>query len=109
MVDIVVADTGPLIALARLKLLALPGRLFARALVTPIVLGECLAKPDRGEGVLIQAALAAGHLHLSEAPVTDADGSVDPGEASSIALAMALGQGLLMDDKAGRKLARHLG
>lgn len=108
MVDIVVADTGPLIALARLDLLALPGQLFERAILTPMVLSECLAKPSRGEGKLVQAALASGHFHLSEAPAIDPDWSVDPGEASSIALALAQGYGLLMDDKAGRKLAHHL-
>lgn len=109
LVEIVVADAGPLIALARLDLLTLPGQLFSRALLTPTVLAECLVKPDSGEGNLIQAALAAGHLQLTEAPQAAPDWSVDPGEASSIALATSQGYGLLIDDKAGRRLARHLG
>lgn len=109
MAEIIVADAGPLIALARLDLLDLPGRLFSRTLLTPTVLAECLARPDRDEGILIQAALAAGHLHLADAPAPDPGWSVDPGEASSIALALTEGHGLLVDDKAGRRLAQHLG
>ena len=109
MVEIVVADTGPLIALARLDLLALPSALFGRALLTPIVLAECEAKPDRGEGVSVRAALDAGLLRLAEAPATDPEWEIDPGEASSIALAIAQNAGVLIDDKAGRNLASHLG
>lgn len=109
MVEIVVTDTGPLIALARLDLLALPSALFGRALLTPIVLAECEAKPDRGEGIAIRAALDAGLLRLAEAPDTDPDWEIDPGEASSIALANAENAGVLIDDKAGRNLAGHLG
>lgn len=108
MVEVVVADTGPLIALARLELLGLPGKLFRRVLITPMVLSECVAKPDRGEGALIRAALDAGLFQLIEAPDGDPDWAIDAGEASSIALAMSQNLGVLIDDKAGRKLARHL-
>ena len=34
---------------------------------------------------------------------------VDAGEASTIAAAVALGCGVLMDDKAGRRMARNFG
>lgn len=108
MVDIVVADTGPLIALARIESLALPRALFSRVLLTPVVLAECMAKPSRGEGALIQAALEAGHLQLFEAPDADPDWNIDAGEASSIALALANNFGVLIDDKAGRNLAHRL-
>lgn len=45
----VVADAGPIIALARLDMLALPAAIFKRALVTSIVVEECLAKPSDPE------------------------------------------------------------
>lgn len=108
MIKVVVADTGPLIALARLELLALPSALFQGVLLTPMVLSECMAKPDKGEGALIKAALDAGLFQLAEAPDADPDWTIDAGEASSIALAVEQGIGVLIDDKAGRNLARHL-
>lgn len=61
-VEIVVADAGPLIALARLQLLDLPIRLFHRIVITQTVLAECDAKPDRGEGAAIKAAIEAGWM-----------------------------------------------
>ena len=61
---LVVADTGPLIALARLELLALLPELFDQVLLTPTVLNECEAKSDCGEGVAIRAAVDAGRLEL---------------------------------------------
>jgi len=107
-VEIVVADAGPLIALARLDLLALPARLFTRVLLTPTVLHECAARPDNHEIAKILAALAAGALEQVHAPLPDAAWQVDAGEASSIALAIQLDAGVLIDDKLGRELARHL-
>ena len=109
MAKIVVADTGPLIALARLDLLSLPDALFDRALLTAIVLSECEAKPDHGEGVSIRAALNAGLFQLLDAPAHDPAWAIDPGEASSIALAVAQNASVLIDDKAGRNLATQIG
>ena len=51
---LVVADAGPLIALARLGSLALLPGLFSQALVTPQVLAECEARHDRDEGAAVQ-------------------------------------------------------
>lgn len=105
---LVVADTGPLIALARIGRLDLLPTLFQQVLLTPTILDECEAKPDRGEGREIRAALASKRFQLL-APGATLPLGIDPGETSAIALAQELGAGVLMDDKAGRTVAKQLG
>ncbi len=106
---LIVADTGPLLALARIGQLGLLSALFQQVLLTPTVLAECEARPDRGEGRDIRDALAAGCFELlaprDALPVL----GIDPGETSALALALEHGAGVLMDDKAGRAVARQLG
>jgi predicted nucleic acid-binding protein len=68
-VRVVVADTGPLIALARVGGLRVLPELFAQTLVTEAVLVEYLARPDRPEGVEIAAALDAGWLTRHPDPI----------------------------------------
>ena len=105
---LVVADAGPLIALARLELLGLPARLFQVAVTAP-VLAECEAKPDRGEGQAIREAIEEGSLRLVEVPAVDHAWGIDAGESSAIAFALEMRGGVLMDDKAGRVVAARLG
>lgn len=106
---LIVADTSPLLALARIEQLGLLSALFEQVLLTPTVLAECEARPDRGEGRAIRDALAAGHFELlaprDALPVL----GIDPGETSALALALEHGAGVLMDDKAGRAVARRVG
>lgn len=109
MAEVVVADAGPLIALARVIDLALLPEVFARALVTETVLSECLVRDDRPEGAVISAAIGNGWLIRLPDPPLDTDWGLGPGEASAIAAARARGAGLLMDDRAGRRIARELG
>lgn len=106
---LVVADAGPLIALARLGSLALLPGLFGQALLTPQVLAECEARHDRDEGAAVRAAIRAGSLSLQAPPTPLPGWGVDAGESSAIALALASGAGVLMDDRAGRNVARALG
>ena len=106
---VVVADAGPLIGLARIDALTLPPVLFAETLVTETVLAECVARPDRPEGARILAALDNGLLTRCADPEASADLGLGPGEASSIALALERGAGLLADDQAARRLASRLG
>ncbi len=106
---LVVADAGPLIALARLGSLALLPGLFSQALVTPQVLAECEARHDRDEGAAVRAAINTGSLYLQPPPTPLPGWGVDAGESSAIALALATGAGVLMDDRAGRNVARTLG
>lgn len=106
---LVVADTGPLLALARRELLVLLPGLFRRVLLTPVVLGECEAKPDCGEGMAIRRAVEDGHIELAERHEALPVWGIDAGETSAIALALEKGAAVLMDDKAGRSVAKHLG
>ena len=106
---LIVADTGPLIALARVEQLDVLPALFQRVLLTPIVLAECEARPDRGEGHHIRAALEAGCFALQAPRDALPELGIDPGETSALALALEHSASVLMDDKAGRSVARQLG
>lgn len=61
-VKVVVADTGPLLALARINGLDWLPAPFGEVLVPAAVLAECLARPDRPEGAPIRAAVDAQWL-----------------------------------------------
>jgi predicted nucleic acid-binding protein len=108
---LVIADAGPLIALARLHQLALLSQLFDRVLVTDEVIRECTCRSDFAESSTIDAALQDQVLQRCVAPASHFELAlhVDAGEASAIAAALALGGGVLMDDKAGRRMARNFG
>lgn len=47
--QLLVADTSPLLALARLDFLVLLGQLFSSVCVTQTVITECLAKPESSD------------------------------------------------------------
>lgn len=111
---LLVADSGPLIALARLNLLALPSRLFRDVLVTATVWHEVTGEPRAlAEQSLLHAAQHAGQLRVIDDPAVVprpiADALLDAGEHSAIAAAMALGAAVLVDDKRGRTVAARLG
>lgn len=110
---LLVADSGPLIALARLDLLSLPSRLYREALVTATVWYEVTCEPSRSEFPALDAALRVGQLRLvddpPEFPPLLARARLDPGERSAIALALAQGAAVLVDEKRGRAVANGLG
>jgi len=110
---LLVADSGPLIALARLNLLALPSRLFREVLVTATVWGEVTCDPGALELPLLAAALQAGYVRVVDDP-TDvsgpiADAQIDAGERSAIAVALQRAAVVLVDEKRGRAVASGLG
>lgn len=110
---VVVADAGPLIALARIQALDLLPRLFGHVLITATVRDEMLP-PGNFPGVAdLRSALDAGWLCCQELSTTAGrplNPGVDPGEASAIALALQRpGSLLLLDDRAGRAEARRQG
>lgn len=107
--ELVIADAGPLIALSRVVELSLLRDVFGQVWVTETVLAECTARPDRPEGSTILAAVAAGWLQVRPDSPMDHDWGLDPGEASAIATALELRAGVLMDDRAGRRVAISLG
>lgn len=108
MSKIVIADAGPLIAFARLQQLGLLPQIFGRVFVTDIVFAECAGRADFPESPLIREAVEKQRLELCAAPDFSAYAQkIDAGEASAIAVAIEYGCGVLMDDKAGRKMATN--
>ena len=100
---LLVADSGPLIALARLDLLALPSRLFSETLVTATVWHEVTREPQPPEDTALSAALQAGWLRVvadpADLPPALIGARLDAGERSALALAVALQAAVLVDDR----------
>ncbi len=108
-VKVVIADSGPLIALARLELLEILPKVFESILVPGTVVVECTAREEYPEGALIQSAIDNGWITLTEDPATPSPWNLDAGETGAIAIALEQGAGVLMDDQAGRRVAQRLG
>jgi len=105
---VVIADAGPLIAFARLHQIGLLPQIFGRVLVTDIVFAECAGRSDFPESALIQEAVTRKQLELCTSPDFSAyTQKIDAGEASAIAVAIDFGCGVIMDDKAGRRMATN--
>ena len=108
----VVADTGPLIAFARLDLLALLPEILGTLLVPEVVLNECLYVPARPDAQAIQQAVEAGLLEIRVEQLTAADDwpfTLGAGEQAAIRLAQQLRCQVLMDDKLARRAATSVG
>lgn len=107
----VIVDAGPIIALARLDLLSLLDSLFDKASITSVVANECLANPDHHEHDTIRTALQGGQLRCVEWTRLPASSmwNLDPGEASTIALAKSSQATVLVDDLAARRMAGIIG
>lgn len=109
---LLVADSGPLIALARLDLLELPARLFTQALVPATVWQEVMHEPRPAEQPRLHAAQQAGWLQVVPGPFAWPAGRpvpvLDAGELSAIALAEARGATVLLDERRGRAAATAL-
>ena len=104
---VVIADAGPLIAFARLRQLELLAHVFEQVLVTEEVLTECTYRSDFAEAKPIVDAVQNQTIQRCTAPPSHFELAVhvDIGEASAIAAAATWGFGVLMDDKAGRRMA----
>lgn len=110
----VVADTGPLIALARVGKLDLLRRLYGRVAVPKSVASELAIGSSRPGVGALEAALCAGWLSCREvsdsAPLKELRRLLGPGEAEAVALALEQrARFLLIDDARGRRLARDRG
>jgi len=109
----VVADAGPLIALARIGRLSLLRELVGTVFVPEAVVAECVGDCSRPGAVAIQAALAEGLLVARRSePTAELETLaqlLDLGEAEALSLAIAEGISVLMDERRGRGVARHLG
>ncbi len=110
---LLVADSGPLIALARLDLLAIPSRLFGELLVTATVWREVTREPRPADQTALSAAHDAGLLLVVDDPLPIpsvlADVRLDDGERSALALALLRQAVVLVDERRGRACAAGLG
>ena len=110
----VVADTGPLIAMARVERLELLRRLYERVVVPPAVHAELALDSGRPGARVLAGAFDAGWI-IVEAVTDSALGRelarlLGAGEAEAIALAEQEGaRFLLVDDARGRRIARSRG
>jgi predicted nucleic acid-binding protein len=110
---LLVADSGPLIALARLDLLAIPSRLFGELLVCATVWREVTREPRAADQAALSAAFDAGLLLVVDDPLPIpavlADVRLDDGERSALALALLRKAVILVDERRGRACATELG
>ena len=106
-----VADTSPLILLAKVNRLTLLPELYREVVVPPAVAMELRAKPDATSPDLDRF-LRSARLQAPENLVQVQTLSMDlgKGEAEAIALATEIPDAILiMDDAEGRRVAQRLG
>lgn len=109
---VVVADAGPLIALAGCGQLALLLAVFESIHVPQAVLDETTADRSRAGAVDIDSFVrthAQVHPGRDDAIHAAAASHLDEGEAQALSLAHALGCGVLMDERRGRQAALRQG
>ena len=106
-----VANTSPLILLAKVNLLTLLSELYREAFIPPAVVAELQAKPDAMSPELdrfIRSARVQAPKNLTQVQVLSV--SLGMGEAEAIALAIEIPDAILiMDDAEGRRVAQSLG
>ena len=110
----VVADTGPLIALARVGQLELLRRLYTRVQVPTVVHAELAIASGRPGAIVLARAFEAGWIEvqavLDSQAVSELSRLLDPGEAEAIVLAeQENARFLLIDDARERSVARRRG
>ena len=108
------ADTGPLIALARVEMLQLLPRVLGAGVIPPAVHREARTESGRPGAKRIGEALSAGWLRVAaladDTPVANLLRVVDAGEAQAMALCLQRqARILLIDDTKGRDVARRAG
>lgn len=116
MTGIVVADTGPLIALGRVECLKLLHDLYQDVLIPPAVRDELHLGSGRPGARQSAEALEQGWLQVQELSAGSAQALsdlmlvLDPGEAEAILLAEEMNcKFLLIDERKGRAIANRRG
>ncbi|WGZ92439.1 MAG: hypothetical protein QJT81_11165 [Candidatus Thiothrix putei] len=111
MKELVVADSSPLITLLNIGRFDLLGKLFTHIIVPPMVAEEVGC--GEADSSIWFAMQQSGFIRIA---TLQADKrlpvlllQIDPGESEAILLADQLKQPLLIDDKAGRKMAQMMG
>ncbi len=112
---LIIADSSPLIALALVNLLAELNSLSRHVWLPETVERECTQNLSLPGAQQIQQAISSRVLtvipdiDLGQSPELRTISSlIDPGEAQAIAAAQQHNGLLLIDDKAGRRCARHM-
>ncbi len=113
---IVIADAGPLIALARIGHIHLLREVFGEVVMTEVVQQEVLSGGDFADSVFIENAIQEGWLQVEVSPRTMIGTDLewlDPGERSAILLALEYQQDgqtsrLVIDEAKGRAAAQSL-
>lgn len=109
MAKIIVADTGPLIALALVDLLPLLPTLFSAVYVPETVLREATRDISRPGAQAIQTVIEKGLIIVQSVTLSknlqDLIDVLDQGEAEALSLAQELNAMLLIDERRGRKVA----
>jgi len=111
---LVVSDTSPLSNLAIIGRLGLLQEQFVEVLMTPAVAQELDALDSTSAKALLHDAIRTGwlkeHPLPESAPWPDSLRGLDEGETEAIRLVMSIGaDGVLMDEKEGRRCAASLG
>lgn len=113
MASLLVADSGPLIALARLELLRETRSCFDALWVPDMVYSEVTRKNELADAVILKNAAAAGIFNIvpdiQETPNAVSPFGLDPGEAMAIALALREHAVILIDERKGRAASHALG
>jgi len=109
--QLIIADTGPLIALAISGQLQVLQKLFEQTLIPEAVLSELRINSSRPGAVALADALNAGWLKTVavEPPAKRLLHTLDQGEAEAITLAAQENLPLLIDEARGRIAARKEG
>jgi len=111
--ELIVADAGPLIGLARARVLSLLESLYTNVLIPPAVEAELRVDSPLPGAVALGEALAAGWLQVADVPPTGSlaglEKLLDRGEAQAICLAEDRGLRLLIDERLGRRVASRRG
>lgn len=108
----IVADSGPLIALARLSLLQLLPDHFGTVFVPDAVFVECTRYGDRPGGRAIVAAGETGlftRVVVPDAEQFAANYLLDAGESAALLLAQSRSVPVLVDERKARRVAFRLG
>lgn len=111
---LLIADSVPLIALARLDLLGLPARFFAEVLVPDTVWLDVSGNAPEQEGLRLHHAVATCAFRIVADPPIDPDAmpdalrgaGIDLGELAVMVLARDLGAVALLDDLRARRAAQ---
>lgn len=104
----VVINSSPIIALAKINKLELLRNLFGKVSLTEQVYKEIMSKPAYAEAIAIKKAVG-NDKWIKVHKIIEIKSTLGVGEASSISLALKLNEPLIIDDKKAAFVASTLG